>query len=89
MQVPTHHYKMTSYPTEIDLTDGKMDKAACELSSFRLEHLISLQEFINAAGERCINGGPLNIAIPKGDNDPNVLYTATSSGAKNTTCKSN
>ena len=75
---------MTSYPPEIGVAgDGiNMGKAATELSSFRLAHLISLRIFINEAGDQSTNGGPLNIVTPEGDSDPNVLYTAISRGAK-------
>ena len=76
---------MANHPTEIDLANGgiKMSKVANELSSFRLAHLISLCNFINEAGDRSTNGGPLNFATPKGDSDPNVLYTAISLGETN------
>lgn len=80
-----------NYPKEIDLADDdiKLRKAANKLSSFRLAHLTSLHKFINEAGNRSINGGPLSFVIPLGDNDPNVLYTAISSRAKGAASKGN
>lgn len=86
-----HHHNKTSCPTEINLADDdiKMGQAASKLSPFRLAHLTSLRKFINEAGDRSINGGPLDFALPKGDDNPNVLATAISSGSEDRTCKSN
>ena len=82
---------MPSCPKEIDLAgdDIKTGEISSKLSPFRLEHLISLRKFINDAGDQSINGGLLNFVIPKGDSDPNVLYTAISSGVGGAACRSN